>query len=565
MRFDRYVLDFGRGYLLADGEEVALRPKTFDFLCYLVANPGRLISKDELLTALWPNVNVSDDSVVQCVTELRRALGDHDQRLIRTVQRRGYRFEVPLTIDAKPAMRQFTTVAADGDKPGGPERPYPFAAVGRRNLVLGATMLALLLAMATFTVWWGPGVDNRISPPPPLSIVVLPFKNLSGDPAQEYFSDGVSNDLSTELSRLPGLFVIAHATARTFKGKDVDARQVGRDLNVRYLLDGSVRRDPDAIRLNVQLISAETGASVWAERFVRGHNQLADWQEEVIGRIANALNFRLTTLESERGLRKVRGNLEAFDLTMRGWAMVYAAKKPENYFSARALFEQALERDPRTANALAGIGWTSAVMVLDGWSVSPAQDVAAARAAAAKALALNPNHFVAHHVRGFVFRLERRTIAARDAFRTAIAINPNFAPGYAQLGATEIELGRPEATIPAVEHAMRLSPRDPSLGPWLAFIGMARLHLGQYEEAASWLSRAIDTGTPVARHHAYLASALALARRLPEARAVLAEFRKTMPTTTIASLRANSRSTVAKFIVQQEPLFDGLRIAGLPE
>jgi TolB-like protein/DNA-binding winged helix-turn-helix (wHTH) protein/Tfp pilus assembly protein PilF len=565
LRFEGYVLDLERGCLLAGGVEVALRPKTFDLLRYLISNPSRLVSKDELLAAVWPDVLVSDDSVVQCITELRRALGDHDQRLIKTVQRRGYRFEAPISVEPDTTVPPSASALAEGDQPRKSRRwPLIRASSGKHGLILGAVAALPLLATVILAAWWWSGsVDPR--PAPPLSIAVLPFMNLSDDPGQEYLSDGVTQELTTELSRLPGLFVIAHATARTFKGKDIDARQIGRELNVRYLLEGSIRGTRDQVRLNAQLISAETGATVWAERFERRRDELAVWQDEALGRIANALNFRLTTLESERGLRERGGNPEAFDLTTRGWALVYAAKTPDNYVSARAHFQRALDRDPEAVNALAGIAWTSAILVLDGWSVSPAQDTATAEAAAAKALALNPNHVIAHHVRGFLFRMQGRSNAARDAFSTAIAINPNFAPGYAQLGATEVELGQPQAAISAVERAIRLSPRDPSLGPWLAFVGMAKLHLGEYQDAVSWLNRAIDTGTPIARHHAYLSSALALAGRPPEARAVLAEFRKMVPSATISTLRVSARSTDAKFVVQQERFFEGLRTAGLPE
>jgi TolB-like protein/DNA-binding winged helix-turn-helix (wHTH) protein/Tfp pilus assembly protein PilF len=566
LRFERYVLDLERGCLLADGEEIALRPKTFDFLRYLVANPGRLVSKDELLAAVWTDVVVSNDSIVQCITELRRALGDHDQRLIKTVQRRGYRFETPVSAEPDMAVRQSTSVTAEGDQPQKPARaPLIGPNRGRHGLIFGAVAALPLLVMATLASWWWSGSADPLRAAPPLSIAVLPFTNLSDDSGQEYLSDGVTQELTTELSRLPGLFVIAHATARTFKGREIDARQIGRDLNVRYLLGGSIRSIGEQVRVNAQLVSAESGATVWAERFERKRDELAVWEDEAVGRIANALNFRLTKLESERGLRERGGNPEAFDLTTRGWALIHAAKNPDNYVSARAHFQRALERDPEAVNALAGIAWTSAILVLDGWSVSPAQDTAAAEAAAAKALALNPNHVIAHHVRGFLFRMQGRTGAARDAFRTAIAINPNFAPGYAQLGATEVELGQPEAAISAVERAITLSPRDPSLGPWFAFVGMAELHLGKYQDAVSWLTRAIDTGTPIARHHAYLSSALALAGRLPEAQAALAEFRKKVPSETISTLRVSTKSTDAKFVVQQERFFEGLRTAGLPE
>jgi tetratricopeptide (TPR) repeat protein len=250
---------------------------------------------------------------------------------------------------------------------------------------------------------------------------------------------------------------------------------------------------------------------------------------------------------------------------MRGWALVYAAKKLDNYLLARNFFGQALERNPEAVNAHAGIAWTSAVMVLDGWSVSPAQDIAIAEAAVAKALALDGNHYVAHHVRGFLFRLQKRTSAARDAFLTAIALNPNFAPSYAQLGITELELGRPESTIPAVERAIKLSPRDPALGPWFASIGKANFYLERYQDAAMWLRRAIDTGTPIVFHHAYLASALAHAGRLSEARSALAKFQSIKPKATIKDIRENAKSMDSKFIALQERLLEGLRIAGLPE
>jgi TolB-like protein/DNA-binding winged helix-turn-helix (wHTH) protein/Flp pilus assembly protein TadD len=566
LRFERYVLDLERGCLLAGGEEVPLRPKTFDLLRYLVGSPGRLVSKDELLAAVWPDVLVSEDSIVQCITELRRALGDHDQRLIKTVQRRGYRFEASILFEPNTSARHATSAPAEGDQPRKSWRTFPIGVSrGGRGLMLGAgAALPLITAMIFVASWWSDSVDH-LRAAPPLSIAVLPFANLSDDPGQEYFSDGVTQELTSELSRLPGVFVIAHATARTFKGKDIDARRIGRELNVRYLLEGSTRGLGDQVRVSAQLVSAGTGATVWAERFERARDELAIWEGEVIGRIANALNFRLTRLESERGLRERGGNPEAFDLTTRGWALVHAAKNPNNYLSARAHFERAVERDPEAVNALAGIAWTSAILVLDGWSNSPTLDNAAAESAAAKALALNPNHVIAHHVRGFLFRMQGRTSAARDAFSTAVAINPNFAPGYAQLGATELELGRPEPAIFAVERAIRLSPRDPSLGPWLAFVGMARLHLGQYQDAVSWLTRAIDTGTPVARHNAYLSSALALAGNLPEARAVLADFRKILPSATISTLRRAALSTDPKFVEQQERFFEGLRTAGLPE
>jgi tetratricopeptide (TPR) repeat protein len=358
--------------------------------------------------------------------------------------------------------------------------------------------------------------------------------------------------------------VIAHATARTFDAES-DVREVGDLLGVRYVLSGNIERSGEALRLTAELASSETGEVLWAERLVPRQGRLADARDEIVGRIATTLNFRLTLIESERGRNERPDNPAASDLTSRGWSLVYSGKKPAHYAVAREHFREAIERDPRNANAMAGVGWTSAVMVLQGWSHAPSDDIAAASEAADRALAIEPDHVVALHVRGFLFRLQRRPDAAREAFRAVIALNPNFAPGHAQLAVADLELGHPEAVLPSVEKAMRLSPRDPSLGPWLAFVGMANLHSGNPAEAVVWLERSIDTGTPVALHRAYLASALALTGRRSEAADSVSALLREKSSITIASLRASARSGDPTFLTQRERLFDGLRLAGLPE
>ena len=254
LRFDPYVLDLERGCVLAGNEEIAIRPKTFEFLRYLVSNPGRLVSKDELLTAVWPNVIVSEDSLVQCVTELRRALQDHDQHLIKTVQRRGYRFEAAVSAESPAAVPQAAdapTRSATDDPPTRHDRRK----IGRPRhamMLIAIGTLAMLIATLGAVGWWFK-VGNPFTTLPPFSVVVLPFNNVSGDPDQDYFAAGVTVDLTTDLSRLPGMFVISPATAQTFNGKSIDARQVGRDLNVRYLLEGSVHPSGNQLRINVRV------------------------------------------------------------------------------------------------------------------------------------------------------------------------------------------------------------------------------------------------------------------------------------------------------------------------
>jgi TolB-like protein/DNA-binding winged helix-turn-helix (wHTH) protein/Tfp pilus assembly protein PilF len=562
--FDQYVLDLERGCLLAGNEEVSLRPKTFQVLRYLVSNAGRLVSKDELIGAVWTTVAVTDDSLFQCIAEIRRALHDNDQRLIRTVQRRGYRFEAPV-LDSKVAAPRHPDGAplAVDEKAGG-----SLAQDGRRGLRAIMIAAACALALVFAGVFVGRQLpSDRFAATTPVSLVVLPFKSVGDDLDQGHFAAGIAVDLTTDLSRIPGATVIAPATAQTFKGNHVDPRQVGRELNVRYLLDGSVQRSDNEVRINVQLIDATTGTHLWAERFARGRDQLAGWQDEVVGRIASALNLRLPRLENERALRERRGNPDAYELATRGWALIYTAKKAEHYKAARALFREALALDPSAMSAMAGIAWSSGISLLNGWSASPAEDTTIAEAAIARLLAIDPHHVLAHHSRGFLLRLQQRTQAAHETFQTVVSINPNFAPGHAQLGLTAIELGRPDEAIPSIQRAIRLSPRDPNLEHWVGFIGMAEFHRGNLTDAIFRMARAIngETSTPTALQHAYYVSALALAGRAAEAEVALAEFLRQKPGASIANLRKVARSREPNFAAQQERLYEGLRMAGLPK
>ncbi|MBX9777465.1 MAG: winged helix-turn-helix domain-containing protein [Xanthobacteraceae bacterium] len=560
--FDRYVLDLERGCLLAGDEEVSLRPKTFEVLRYLVGNAGRLVSKGELIHAIWPTVTVTDDSLFQCIAELRRALQDNDQRLIRTVQRRGYRFEGAVQYSEVAAPGHTDGVSVDG-KAGW--TAFQYGRGDHRTILVAAACVLAIIFAGFFAGRRLP--DDRFAPTTSVSLVVLPFRSVGGDLDQGHFAVGIAMDLTTDLSRIPGTTVIAPATAQTFKGNQLDPRQVARELNVRYLLDGSVQRTDNEVRINVQLKDAATGAHLWAERFTRGRDQLAGWQDEVVGRIASALNLRLPRLENERALRERRGNADAYDLATRGWALIYTAKKAEHYETALALFREALARDPSAMSAMAGVAWSSGISLLNGWSASPAEDTRIAKAAIAELLAVDPHHVVAHHSRGFLLRLQQRTSAAHDTFQTVVSINPNFAPGHAQLGLTAIELGRPDEAIPSIERAIRLSPRDPNLEHWFGFIGMAEFHRGNLTAAVSRMARAIngETSTPTALQHAYYVSALALAGRAAEAEAALTEFLRQKPGASIPNLRKAARSKDPNFSAQQERLYEGLRAAGLPE
>jgi TolB-like protein/DNA-binding winged helix-turn-helix (wHTH) protein/Flp pilus assembly protein TadD len=562
-RFDQYVLDLERGCLLAGNEEVSLRPKTFEVLRHLVGNAGRLVSKDELIAAVWPSVAVTDDSLFQCITELRRALHDNDQRLIRTVQRRGYRFDASILASEIAVSERLGDTGSAVPKGAGGAASVGGRG-GRRALVVAAACVCAVISVGLFI---GLKLHGDRGTAQSVSLVVLPFNSLGESPNDGHFAAGIAVDLTTDLSRIPGVTVISPATAQSFKGTQVDPRQVGRELNIRYVLDGSVQRSENEIRINVRLIDAATGAHLWAERFARARDLLPGWQDEVVGRIASALNLRLPRLEHERVLRERRGNPDAYEFATRGWALIYTAKKAEHYETARALFREALALDASSMSAMAGIAWSSGISLLNGWSASPAEDTAIAEAAITGLLAIDPNHVLAHHSRGFLLRIQQRTEAAHETFQTVVAINPNFAPGHAQLGLTAIELGRPDEAISSVERAIRLSPRDPNLEHWFGFIGMAEFHRGNLLGAISRMARAIsaETSTPTALQHAYYVSALALAGRAEEVEAALAEFLRQKPGASITNLRKATRSKDAKFAAQQERLYEGLRMAGLPD
>lgn len=562
--FGDFVLDHQRGALLKDNEEIALRPKTFTFLSYLAENPGRLISKNELIEAVWPNVMVTEDSLVQCVAELRRVLSDNDQKLIKTVPKRGYLFDVEV-------LQQPSDIKAVIDF-GQQERPCSNLTAPSKYLrtdfikpsaAIAAFCGLFLVAIAVLFAW--PQSIDEPAGTPSLSVVVLPFANLSGDPGQDDFATGLTNDLTSDLSRYSSLLVIAPATAQTFKGNSSDIRQISRELNVRYIMQGDVRHVGEQIRINVQLIDGNTGQTRWAERFSRERENIPEWQDEVVSRIAIALDHRLTILEGERVSRERPDNPEAFDLTARGWATVYAGKHADNYHSALALFRQALQLNPHALSAKAGIAWSTGILLLNGWSVSSEEDMQTATIAVTDLLKADPDHVIAHHVRGFLLRYQRRTEAAREAFSTAVSINPNFAPSHAQLGVSELEMGRPDKAIESAKRALRLSPRDPNSRSWFAFVGMAELHSGRPADAVPWLARATDVDQPVAIHHAYYISALVLSGQVDDARSELAGFQKAKPSVTIGSLRSGLRSENPHYITQREPLFDGLRKAGLPE
>ena len=398
---------------------------------------------------------------------------------------------------------------------------------------------------------------------PRLSIVVLPFTNMGGDPEQEYFVDGVTESLTTDLSRISGSFVIGRNTAFTYKGKAVDLKQVGNELGVRYVLEGSVQRGGNRLRVNVQLIDAESGKHLWAERFEKPLADLFDMQDEIVAHLANQLGTELVAAEARRSERAPQP--DSMDLYFQGLASVNRGLTPEYMAQATAFFERALALDPGNIEALVG---TAMVDSLVGGSFlvdDRAARFAAAETTLIKALSLAPNHAMAHYLLGFVQISTNRAVQGIAECERALALDRNLAAAHAEIGLAKYNIGRAEETEAHIREALRLSPRDTSAYAWKAFAGYSKLYLGSDEEAAAWLQRAIETNRSYSLQHFSLACALAHLGQLDDARAAVQAGLALNPTFTIRRLRAGTSSNNPIFLAQRERIYDGMRIAGVPE
>jgi adenylate cyclase len=494
---------------------------------------------------------------VRCAVEIQRAMFDRDAGL---AEDRSIRFRVGINLgdiiaDDDDIFGDGVNVAARLEvlaEPGGicisrvvrdqirDKLPYAFEDMGEQSVkniarpvrvyALGAAAVAVLPAV---TAAPRPKPTRRRASPrrdaAPLSIVVLPFANLSNDPEQEYFADGITDDLTTDLSRISGSFVIARNTAFTYKGKSVDVKQLGRDLRVRYVLEGSVRRTGDQVRVNVQLIDAETAAHLWADRFDTDRVKLAVAQDEITSRLARTLNLELVEAAGRRIEQETAANPDARDLVMRGWAWYYRPASVASRQEAQRFFELALEIDPGSVDGKIGLARALVSKIATGWSSAVQQDVARAEQLLLDALERDANRSMAHETMGMVRRVQNRLSESQIEFETAIELNRNEARAIFQLGLTLMWLGQPEAGIPHIEKAISLNPHDPNSANFYRMLGLCRLYLGQVDEAINLLRKARAANPRFWAAHLYLAGALGFRGDLDEAKAALAEAIKLKP------------------------------------
>ncbi|MGB6539878.1 MAG: adenylate/guanylate cyclase domain-containing protein [Xanthobacteraceae bacterium] len=409
----------------------------------------------------------------------------------------------------------------------------------------------------------GPPKPTEVAGPPRLSIVVLPFANIGGDPEQEYFVDGVTESLTTDLSRIGGSFVIARNTAFTYKGKPIDLKQLGRDLGVRYVLEGSAQRGGNRLRVNVQLIDAETGNHLWAERFDKPVADLFDMQDEIVAHLANQLGVQLMVAEARRAERAPHP--DSMDLYFQGVACLNKGRIAAYLEQARGFFERALALDPGNIEALVGTAQVDASMTTNFMTDDPAPRFASAEAALIKALSVAPNNAQAHLWMGVVQNFTNRAAQGVAECERALALDSNLANAHAQIGLAKLIIGRGEETEAHVNEALRLSPRDTIAYNWLGIAGLAKLLLSRDEEAVMRLRRAVETNRNWPSAHFYLAAALAQLDRPDEARAAATAGLALDPSFTVHRYRSGAPGDNAIYLAQRERIYDGMRKAGVPE
>ncbi|KGT76241.1 adenylate cyclase [Bradyrhizobium japonicum] len=398
---------------------------------------------------------------------------------------------------------------------------------------------------------------------PHLSLVVLPFANFGGDPDQEHFVDGVTESLTTDLSRINGALVIARNTAFTFKGKAIDIKKLGRELNVRYVLEGSVQRGGNRLRVNVQLIDAETGNHLWAERFDKPVADLFDMQDEIVSRLANALDAELTAAEARRAERSLHP--DAMDLVFQGRAWYNKGLTPDHMARARDFFERALALDPESIEAMVGLAMVDvavgATIMTDDFSAR----FAAAEACSTKVLSLAPNHAGAHLTLGIVQMFTKRLAQSIVECEQALAADRNSAAAHAAIGYAKYLLGRGAETEAHINEAFRLSPRDTLAHRWMVWVGLAKVQLNKDTEAILWLRRGLDTNRNYSAAHFVVAAVLAQLGELDNARAAVKDGLALDPSFTIRRLRSIVWSDNPTYVAGRERFIEGMRLAGVPE
>jgi len=513
--FEAYALDPGIRELRRGAELIPLEPQVFDLLVFLIENRDRVVSKDDLMAAVWRGRVVSESTLTSRINAARKAVGDsgEGQALIRTVARKGFRF-VGTVSDAAPAA-PIPREAADPARPGFalPERP---------------------------------------------SIAVLPFVNMSGDSEQDYFSDGISEDIITALSKLRWFFVIARNSSFTYKGKAVHLKQVAEDLGVRYVIEGSVRKSGERVRITAQLNDVATGSHLWAERYDRDLADVFAVQDEITEAIVAAIEPHLYAAENFHAQRKAPDSLDAWDLVMRALSHYWRVTRQDNVV-AQALLEKAISIDPHYGQALGVLATSYMFTAHMGW-MDMAAAMAKAEISALAAIRADSEDPWAHNALGHVYLFARRFDDSLAEFETALRLNPNFALAQGYYALSLSYNGRWQEADEAARRAIRLSPRDPYLGVYYGIVAYAQYIARNYDEATKFARQAIRQRSDFVGGHRVLVAAAGMAGDKALAKSALAELKRAQPNISLAWIAANMP---IRHDAEREHYLEGFRKAGL--
>ena len=438
-------------------------------------------------------------------------------------------------------------------------------AITRRFAAVAAVLLIAIIGVGAW--WWlqlsvfepVDIAEMALPIPDKPSIAVLPFDNLSNDPQQEYFSDGITEDLITDLSQISGLFVIARNSTFTYKGKAVNVQKVGRELGVRYVLEGSIRKQGDRVRINAQLVDAQTGGHLWAERFDRDLDDIFALQDEVVEKIVLALQIRLTTNEKRGLLYQHTNSIKAYDLYLQG-RREFVRRSKEGNSNALALFEKATILDPQFALGFSYSAWAHTRDFIDGWKTHPKQSLEQAYRLSNKAVALNDSLPLAHFVTGLVALYRINHEEALTAMARAIDLDPNFANAYAVTTRILTFAGRPETGLNSMDIAMRLNPNKPLA--FLFILGTALFGLERYEEAANIFREALVRNPSAQRPRMWLVATLSILNQHDDAEWEAGEILNLTPDFSVGQI---GRVVPYKNPAHLDILLNGLRKAGLPQ
>jgi TolB-like protein/tetratricopeptide (TPR) repeat protein len=526
-QFGPFVLDTARMALMQGDSEIELRPKAFETLLVLLRHAGRVVSKDELVAAVWPDVIVNDDSLAQCVSDVRKAIADKEQHYIRTLSRRGYMFIRPV-VPAAPLLRR---------SPGGPPP----------GLVAGEAI-------------GGSEAGGSARRP---AIAVLPFANLSSDREQEFVADGVVEDLITALSRFRTFAVVARNSSFVYKGRAVDAREAARELGVRYLLEGSVRRSGYRIRVTAQLIEGATGEHLWAEKFDGPATDMFDFQDTITDTVIGLIEPQIRKAEIDRGRQKHPETLDAWDLYVQALPLVHSALVA-NHIRAVELLDLAVRLDPTYAPALALAAWAHEKRYIFGGPRLPdyETDLEAAVQLAERAVVADPDDALALVLFGFLRIRYRRDYSGLELVERAVALNPNNTSVLDLAGVAHLHAGDLDQVIANATRALQLSPGSPQRYVFMHQIAAAHVDAGRDDEAVAFAKRAVELEPDCVASHLELAFGYAQLGEIDAARQEVAAAVRIRPDLTIAEVNDIDQE---RFPERAARWAEGLRKAGLPD